>query len=143
MPAMDLGGRDAGIDGALRRVRDEAYCYLTTTGRRSGRPHEIEIWFALAGRTVYLLSGGRDASDWVRNLLATPAVTVRIAGDRFPGAARVVEAPHEDALARGLLVEKYAPGYDGDLTEWRDTALPIAVDLDPQTPQAPSTSPRS
>ena len=32
--------------------------YLTTTGRVSGRAHEIEIWFAVepesAGRTVYL-----------------------------------------------------------------------------------------
>ena len=26
---------------------DEDYCYLTTTGRISGRPREIEIWFAL------------------------------------------------------------------------------------------------
>jgi hypothetical protein len=25
----------------------EAFCYLTTTGRRTGRAHTIEIWFAL------------------------------------------------------------------------------------------------
>jgi deazaflavin-dependent oxidoreductase (nitroreductase family) len=54
------------------------FCYLTTTGRVSGRPHTIEIWFALRDRTLYLLSGGRDRSDWVRNLLAHPEVTVRI-----------------------------------------------------------------
>ena len=34
----------------------EQYCYLTTTGRVSGRPHEIEIWFAVgpdaASRTL-------------------------------------------------------------------------------------------
>ena len=24
---------------------DEQYCYLTTAGRRTGRSHEIEIWF--------------------------------------------------------------------------------------------------
>ena len=35
----------------------------------------------------------------------------------------------EDALARRLLVEKYAPGYERDLTEWGRTSLPVAVDL--------------
>ncbi len=25
----------------------ESYCYLTTTGRKSGEPRTIEIWFAL------------------------------------------------------------------------------------------------
>ena len=24
----------------------EQFCYLTTTGRVTGRPHEVEIWFA-------------------------------------------------------------------------------------------------
>ena len=33
------------------------YCYLTTTGRHSGEPHRIEIWFALADGVAYLLSG--------------------------------------------------------------------------------------
>jgi hypothetical protein len=29
--------------------------------------------------------------------------------------------------------EKYAAGYGGDLTGWREAALPIAVDLDGST----------
>ena len=32
-----------------------------------------------------------------------------------------------------LVFEKYAPRYDGDLTEWRERALPIAIDLPPTT----------
>ena len=52
------------------------YCYLTTTGRRSGRPHRIEIWYARSGETLYLLAGGGRPSDWVRNRLADPAVSV-------------------------------------------------------------------
>ena len=57
---------------------DAQFCYLTTTGRVSGRPHTIEIWFALQDRTLYLLSGGVDRSDWVRNLIRHPAGTVRL-----------------------------------------------------------------
>lgn len=107
----------------------ESYCYLTTIGRVSGKPREIEIWFGLAGRTLYMLSGGGDRSDWVRNLIKTSAVSVRVGGQILEGRARLVDDPDEDALARRLLYEKYSAGYAGDLSSWRDTALPIAVDL--------------
>ena len=36
---------------------------------------------------------------------------------------------YRQALARRLLFEKYSPGYSGDLANWRDTALPVAVEL--------------
>ena len=105
------------------------YCYLTTTGRLSGRPHRIEIWFAFADGIVYLLSGDRDRSDWVRNLIASPEVTLEIGGDVREARARVVvSGTDEDALARRLLVNRYQPGYGEDLTEWGRTSLPVAID---------------
>jgi len=115
-----------GIDPALG---DLDYCYLTTTGRVSGEPREIEIWFALEGPTVYMLSGGGNRSDWVRNLSREPAVTVRIGDAIYGGMARVVGDPDEDALARRLLPAKYESRYGGDLSNWRQNALPVAVDL--------------
>jgi deazaflavin-dependent oxidoreductase (nitroreductase family) len=111
-------------------VAEEPYCYLTTTGRVSGEPREIEIWFVLVGATLYLLSGGGDRSDWVRNLRRDPAVAVRIDGTTWPGRARIVEDADEDERARTLLVDKYAPGYSGDLDGWRRRSLPVAIDLE-------------
>jgi deazaflavin-dependent oxidoreductase (nitroreductase family) len=111
-----------------RSLADEDFCYLTTVGRVSGRPHEIEIWFAIESNSLYMLSGGRDRSDWVKNLRRNPEVTVRLAGEYFEGQARLVESEEEDELARRLLVEKYEHN-PGSLATWRRTALPIAVDL--------------
>src|SRR5215208_416995 len=113
----------------LMRLAGEDYCYLTTTGRVSGKPREIEIWFGLEGPTLYMLSGGRDRSDWVKNLRREPRVRVRLADRTFDGSARVVTDPEEDARARTLLFEKYSPGYSGDLQDWRERSLPIAVNL--------------
>ena len=110
-------------------LAEESYCYLTTTGRVSGEPREIEIWFGLEGQALYMLSEGRERSNWVQNLTKDPAVTVRIADRSFEGRARSVTDPGEDARARHLLFDKYSPTYSGDLAEWRDTALPVAVDL--------------
>ena len=106
------------------------YCYLTTTGRTSGEPREIEIWFALSGSTLFLMAGGREKAHWLRNLQKTPAVTVRIDDVTYDATARVLAPETEDdALARRLLFDKYSPGYSGDLASWRDTALPVALEL--------------
>jgi deazaflavin-dependent oxidoreductase (nitroreductase family) len=103
--------------------------YLTTHGRRSGEPHEIEIWFAADGDTLYVLSGGRDRSDWVRNLRAEPSVTFRVGNTTYSGAARVVAASDpEDRHARTLVFDKYQPR-NGGLEGWRESALPVAIDL--------------
>lgn len=105
------------------------FCYLTTTGRRTGHPHTIEIWFALHEDAVYVLSGGGDASDWVRNLRANPTVGLRLGDRDMIAKARVVDDPHEDALARRLLMEKYSGRYAGDLGEWGKTSLPVVIDV--------------
>jgi deazaflavin-dependent oxidoreductase (nitroreductase family) len=116
-------------------VADDDYCYLTTTGRRSGRPHQIEIWYAapVGGTTLYLLAGGRESSDWVRNLAADPACTVRLGRRDAPGRtarARVLAGTDaEDPVARTLVFDKYQPRSDGDLSGWRERALPVALDL--------------
>ena len=114
----------------LRALAEENFCYLRTTGRVSGRPHEIEIWFSLIPEThtLYMLSGGGDRSDWVRNLRRNPEVTVRIAEGRFAGLARETRDADEDELARRLLVEKYERN-PGSLESWRRRALPVVVDL--------------
>jgi deazaflavin-dependent oxidoreductase (nitroreductase family) len=114
----------------FRALADESFCYLTTTGRVTGRPHEIEIWFSLMPEThtLYMLSGGGDRSDWVKNLRRNPEVTVRIAERRFAGLAREARDAEEDELARRLLVEKYERN-PGRLESWRRRALPVMVDL--------------
>src|SRR5215212_3354886 len=116
--------------GDLSALANEDFCYLTTTGRVTGRPHEIEIWFALVPetRTLYMLSGGGDRSDWVKNLRRKPEVEVQIADERFDGRAREARDAEEDELARRLLVEKYESS-PGRLENWRRTALPVVVDL--------------
>ena len=112
------------------RLAGEDYCYLTTVGRVTGKPHTIEIWFGLRDSSLYLLSGGGQRSDWVKNARREPAVTLRIADRHFRGRARVVTDAEEDALARRLLIEKYGSSDSGDLSDWRRTALPVGIEIE-------------
>ena len=112
----------------LEGFADEAFCYLTTIGRVSGRPHTIEIWFVLHGPVLYMLSGGLDKADWVKNILHQSDVTVKIKDQVFAGQGRMVKDTAEDALARQLIARKYPSTDEEDLTEWYRDSLHVAVD---------------
>jgi deazaflavin-dependent oxidoreductase (nitroreductase family) len=114
---------------AMMVLAEQDFAYVTNTGRLSGLPREIEIWFALEGDTIYLLSGMGDRAHWVRNLRADPRAQVRIGNRTFAGRARFIDDPREDARARVLLGTKY--GEDED-SEWRLTAVAVAIDLPPE-----------
>lgn len=108
---------------------DDQFCYLTTTGRRSGRPHEIEIWFGYDSGVLYLLSGGGRRSDWVANLIADDAVRIRIGAAQSAATARIVAEPGEDARARRLVAAKYQGWSQGlPLSRWARSALVVAVE---------------
>jgi deazaflavin-dependent oxidoreductase (nitroreductase family) len=107
-------------------------CHLETTGRRSGVPRRIEIWFAAdPGRDrIYLLSGGRDHAHWVRNLRVEPSVRVRIADRWFDGVATDVDGGPDDPVARRALAAKYQGWTEGAaLSTWARESLPVAIDL--------------
>jgi len=51
--------------------------------------------------------------------------------ERRATTARILEpGTEEDAMARRLLVDKYAPGYKGDLTDWGRDSVPVAAGWD-------------
>jgi deazaflavin-dependent oxidoreductase (nitroreductase family) len=90
----------------------EENCYLTTIGRRSGNPHEVEIWFGVIDDTLYLISGYGPTADWYRNALANPVVTMRIGTDTRTGVARDVVDAAERRRIGELMGGKYP--WDGD-----------------------------
>ena len=107
----------------------EDFCYVTTTGRRSGAPHTIEIWFALADGAFYLLAEGRERADWVRNMRANPSVTMRVRDVTFPAQARFEHTPEKDERARRLLAAKYQDWTEGaEMSSWARTAVLVALD---------------
>jgi deazaflavin-dependent oxidoreductase (nitroreductase family) len=112
-------------------VAAQPYCGLTTTGRRTGRARTVELWFAADGATVYVLSGGRDGSDWMRNLRAEPRARLRLGSVDHDVAARLdFEGTDEGDRARRLLDAKYQGWREGrPLTRWATTSLPVAFDL--------------
>jgi hypothetical protein len=117
------------FDSALA---DWDVCYLETTGRVTGRAHVVEIWFAaeLGSDRIYMMSGGRDAADWVRNIRKNAAVRVRFGDLWLSGSATEIEGAADEPLCRELLAAKYQGWHQGKrLSRWARESLPIAIDL--------------
>lgn len=108
-----------------REYRDE-FLYLTTTGWRSGNPHEIEIWYVEHDGAYYLCSEHREQSHWVQNIRQNPAVRFRVNGQIFSGTARIVAESETDLLAAVAtrLDEKYEWS-DGLYVELKPLASPV------------------
>ena len=94
------------------RFADRECCDLTTVGRRTGRPHRIEIWFGVVDRTVYFISGNGPGADWYRNALAEPSVVMHFGETSIAGTARLVDDPDERRRVGELMGAKYP--WEGD-----------------------------
>ena len=74
----------------LQEIADKQVLYLTTIGRSTGLPREIEIWFVVCRDRFYLFAETGEAAAWVKNIRRNPDVTVRIGERQFGAAARVL-----------------------------------------------------
>jgi deazaflavin-dependent oxidoreductase (nitroreductase family) len=108
---------------------DHEYAYLTTTGRRTGKPHTVEIWYRRIGDVVWFLSGGLHNADWVKNLQADPRATIAIGEEVLTGTAFLDDQAATDAR-RGLAA-RYQGWQEGEpLSGWAEHSLAVGVRLD-------------
>jgi deazaflavin-dependent oxidoreductase (nitroreductase family) len=74
---------------------------LTTTGRRTGRPHTTPLGYTVQdGRLVVAASNGGAPTDphWYGNLVAAPQVGVELLAERFDATAVVLEGDERDEM---------------------------------------------
>jgi deazaflavin-dependent oxidoreductase (nitroreductase family) len=106
---------------------DNDILLLTTTGRRTGRPHTVPLLYLRAGDTLVVIAsyGGRDRHPaWYLNLVATPEVEVQVRKGRFRARARTA-APEERASWWPRVVAAY-----GDYAAYQtrtDRVIPVVL----------------
>jgi deazaflavin-dependent oxidoreductase (nitroreductase family) len=110
--------------------QEEQFLYLTTVGRKSGAPREIEIWFTRVGTAYYLIAEQRTEANWVKNIQHNARINFRVSARRFAGAGRVLDEKADAALWQ-VVAERFAQKYG-----WNDGLI---VELMPDdTPQPDS-----
>ena len=90
----------------LRRAGDKQTLRLTHYGRKSGRPYEVTIWYLVDKDGLYLVSANA-ARNWVRNVKARPAVSLRVGNEVFNGDVRSITDKQERDKVDALTLSKY------------------------------------
>ncbi len=100
---------------------------ITTTGRRSGRPHRIEIGFQNIDGTIYI-SGLPGRRDWYANLLAEPQFTFHLKGGvtaDLAATARAITDPDERRTVLTAFTTNW--GYQDRLESWVEDSPLVEV----------------
>jgi deazaflavin-dependent oxidoreductase (nitroreductase family) len=91
-----------------RRLSSASEIKITVTGRKSGRPITVPIWFVLDGDTLYLLPVTGSDTQWYKNVLENPKIRIEAGGvQRELKAVPITQAAEVEAV-----VEKFREKYD-------------------------------
>ncbi|MHB8730286.1 MAG: nitroreductase family deazaflavin-dependent oxidoreductase [bacterium] len=104
----------------LDDVRDLPYLYLTTAGRKTGLPREIEIWFIVHAGAFYIFAEGFHRADWVKNIARNPRVRVRVGERTLDATAEALDQARD--AAEWDTVQNFARAKYG----WGD-GLPVRI----------------
>jgi deazaflavin-dependent oxidoreductase (nitroreductase family) len=92
---------------AVKALGSDRIIDITTTGRQSGQPRRIEIWFHRVDGKYYITGTPGRPRSWYANLVAHPSFTFHLkqsATADLPATARPVTDPAErEKVLAGIL----------------------------------------
>jgi deazaflavin-dependent oxidoreductase (nitroreductase family) len=93
---------------------------VLTTGRTSGQVRTAAVVYSITGGYVYCMAGEGPLTNWYRNALANPDVTLLLPGGTFRGVATEVTDPAEKALyLREVLKNSGITAFTEGVNPWR------------------------
>jgi F420H(2)-dependent quinone reductase len=132
-----------------RALETERTIDITTTGRASGRPRRIEMWFHNLDGELYL-TGTPGTRDWYANLVAHPAFTFHLKGT-LQADLRARATPILDPARRRTILSRLLDrlGHAEELDAWIRESPLVAVEIleaepgtGPARPRGPGGRPR-
>ena len=113
----------------ISRVADEKYIYLTTKGRKTGKPHTVELWFAITGNKVYLSHEGAY-TDYMKNILENNRVEFKIGKILFKGNAQIAKSgdPFETGK-HALYLKYYGKATKDTINDWFSESTIIEISM--------------
>jgi deazaflavin-dependent oxidoreductase (nitroreductase family) len=112
---------------AFRRLleqRDELQ--LTDRGRRSGQEQSRPVWFVVEGDILHLLPVSGSDTNWYRNIVVHPDVTLTVNGESLRVSARPITEPTLVAAT----VKRFRARYGASQIARYYSKLDVAVEID-------------
>jgi len=87
---------------------------ITVTGRKSGRPISLPIWFVWEGGTLFLLPVKGSDTQWYKNLISNRSIQIEAGGAK----AELQAKPITDKTQVSSVIEKFRAKYHGDVKKY-------------------------
>src|ERR1700686_3367773 len=97
---------DSNAVARLKAVAGRRTLTLTHYGRKSGKPYDVTIWFAVEDDKVYIGTANVNR-QWVRNVRKTPRIRLAVGGEKFEGEAHFLAESTERERAMAAIRRKY------------------------------------
>jgi deazaflavin-dependent oxidoreductase (nitroreductase family) len=94
------------LSDRLQKVADRSTVLLTHIGRKSGKAHQVTIWFVVQGEKILLPTSNIDR-NWVRNVRKAPHVELSIGAEKFAGEARFLDSAADRERVEAMVRRKY------------------------------------
>jgi deazaflavin-dependent oxidoreductase (nitroreductase family) len=104
------------LNNALKeRLSKSSEITITVTGRKSGRPVSIPVWFVFGDDKLYLLPVKGSDTQWYKNVLKNPSLQIDAGGAE----AELKAVSITDAKPVASVVEKFRGKYGpGDVKKY-------------------------
>jgi deazaflavin-dependent oxidoreductase (nitroreductase family) len=105
-------------DEVRRALETDRTIDITTTGRKSGRPRRLEMWFHNVNGRIFI-TGMPGRRSWYANLVANPALTFHLKESvraDLAATARAITDPAERRIVLETIVGRL--GHSGDIDRW-------------------------
>ena len=116
-------------DDLRRALEQDRVIDITTTGRTSGQPRRIEIWFHNLGGRLYI-TGRPGRRSWYANLVANPELTFHLKRSvqaDLPARARPITEAGERREVLSKILETIEMA--GEIERWVERAPLVEVEL--------------
>jgi len=102
-------------DDLKNRLSQSREISIVVTGRKSGRPISIPIWFVLEADKLYLLPVQGSDTQWYKNALKNPSIQIESGGEK----AELKVTPITDPKQVASVAEKFRSKYgDSDVKKY-------------------------
>jgi deazaflavin-dependent oxidoreductase (nitroreductase family) len=111
----------------LETLYKEKLAHLTTVGRKTGKPHTVELWFSLGAGKIFLSHEG-GFTDWMRNITKNRRVRIQIGRLDLEADATILKEGVSKELGKTSLYEKYyGPAPKATVDDWFELSTIIEL----------------
>ncbi len=97
---------DASLAQRLQKISRHQILTLTHSGRKTGNPYKVTIWFIVEDDRLYLVTAD-PRRTWTRNVAVKPRVKLQVGGDSFEGTVEPITHPTDREHVLRLVQQKY------------------------------------